>query len=136
MNLLDKLIQQVKDGRIKPKDTLQDWLDTLKEDDLEELERLVTLQEEDPENEETEIIGQLVDVLYSIESGTFSVDDDGVPKTAEIEEAEFFNLLNSFLFMLPFYYWLKQDLIKVSTKLSFQAIKSNDITVTITEYGK
>ena len=136
MNLLDKLIQQVKDGRVKQKDTLQDWLDTLKEDDLEELERLVTLQEEDPENEETEIIGQLVDVLYSIESGTYSVNDDGVPETAEIEEAEFFNLVNSFLFLLPFYYWLKQDLIKVSTKLSFQAIKNNDITVTITEYGK
>lgn len=136
MNLLEKLIQQVKDERIKPKDTLQDWLNTLKEEDLDELERLVTLQEEDPENEETEIIGQLVDALYSIETGTFKINDNGEPEPADIEEEEFFNLVNSFLFMLPFYYWLKQDLIKVSTKLSFQANKTDSITVTLTEYGK
>lgn len=136
MNLLEKLIQQVKDERIKPKDTLQDWLNTLKEEDLDELERLVTLQEEDPENEETEIIGQLVDALYSIETGTFKINDSGEPEPADIEEEEFFNLVNSFLFMLPFYYWLKQDLIKVSTKLSFQANKTDSITVTLTEYGK
>lgn len=136
MKLLENLVQQLKDGALKPKDTLQDWLDTLQEKDLEELERLITLQEDDPENDETEIVAQLVEAVYAIEKGTISVSDAGELELEEIEDEEFFNLLNSFLFLMPFYYWLKQDLVKISTKLSLIANREGKITVTLTEYGK
>ncbi len=135
MNLLEKLVGQFADKVIKPKDTLQDWFDTLKEEEFLELERLIGLQEEDPENEETELLGQLVVTLYSIETNSITLEDSEI-KVAEIEDEEFFKLLNSFLFLLPFYYWVSQDLVKLSTKLSFLATQKNEIVVTLTEYGK
>ncbi len=136
MNLLEKLIKQIADEEIQPKATLQDWLDTLDDDHLEELERLITQQEEDPENEENEVLGQLVAAIYSIETDSIGIDEDGELKLADIEEDEFFNLVNSFFFLMPFYYWLKQDLIKVSDKISLLNNQKNNITVTLTEYGK
>ncbi|MCP4214377.1 MAG: hypothetical protein GY765_06955 [bacterium] len=137
MNLLQKLSGQIADGTIKPKDTLQDWFDTLEDADFEELERLVTMQEDDPESEDedSEIIGQLVAALYSVETSAIEVGESGL-KVADIPEDEFFKLVNSFLFLLPFYYWLKQGLLTTSTKISFLANKENKIAVTLTEYGK
>ena len=136
MKLLENLVQKLKDGGLKPKATMQDWLDTLKENDLEELERLITLQEEDPENDETETVSQLVEAIYAMEKGNVKVSDAGDLEMEDIDDEEFFNLLNSFLFLMPFYYWYKQDLVKISTKLSLIANKEGKITVTLTEYGK
>lgn len=136
MNLLEKLTLQVVDGDIKPGDTVQDWLDTLNEEQLEQLEYLVTIQEEDPENEEVDIIAQLVVALYSIETAEISVSESKQLESVNLEEEDFFKLFNSFLFLLPFYYWLKQGLVKISTKLSLVANMNNEIKLTITEYGK
>lgn len=136
MNLLEKLTGQVVNGDIKPGDTVQDWLDTLNEEQLEELEYLVTLQEEDPENEEVDVIAQLVVALYSVETAEISVSESDQLELVDMEEEEFFKMFNSFLFLLPFYYWLKQGLVKVSTKLSLLANMNNEIKITITEYGR
>ena len=135
MNLLKKLTNQVVSGQIKSGDTMQDWLMTLEDDDLDELERLVTLLEEEPEDEETVALGQVVVALYAIEKGVVDQDKNELV-VPEIPEEEFFKLLNSFLFMLPFFYWQQQELIEVTPKLSLLANQKNEITVRLVEYGK
>ncbi len=135
MSLLKKLTEQVVAGDIKPGDTMQDWLDTLDVPEFEELERLVELLEEEPEDEETVVLGQVVMALYAIEAKTIAMEEDELV-VPDIEEEEFFKLLNSFLFMLPFYYWQEQELVEVTPGLSLLANQSNSITVKLTEYGK
>jgi len=135
MKLLDKLSKQVIDGEIKSGDTMQDWLDTLEVEEFEELERLVALLEEEPEDEETVELGQLVTALYAVEKK--EIEHDGSTLVVpELEEDEFFKLLNSFLFMLPFYYWADQDLMKITPCLSLVVNQKNGITIKLTEYGK
>lgn len=144
MSLLDKLNRQVISGEIKPKSTMQDWLDTLNEEELEQLEELVslqdidpeTLQEDDPESEEVTELALLVGALYALEEGRLSAKPDGELVYDDMEEEEFFHVFNSFIFLLPFYYWLKQDLISVNQKISLIANKSNSIQVTLKEFGK
>jgi hypothetical protein len=135
MNLLKKLTAQFADGEIKSGDCMADWLDTLDDGDLDELERMVTLLEEEPEDEETVVLGQVVVALYAVETGEVTF-DEGQLVVPEMEEEDFFKLLNSFLFMLPFYYWAQQELIEIKPKLSLVANQKNQINVRITEYGK
>lgn len=135
MNLLEKLTQQIAEGKIKPGACMAEWLDTLGDDELDELERLVTLLEEEPEQEDTVLLGEIVVALHTLELADIDVQDQQLV-LPEMEEDEFFKLLNSFLFLLPFYYWAQQELIEITPKLSLVANSKNEISVRITEYGK
>lgn len=134
MSVLKKLKQQIANGDIQAGACMADWLDTLGDDELDELERLVTMLEEEPEQEDTVELEQIVTALYALETGNFTTQDNQL-QFQDLEEEEFFKLLNSFLFLLPFYYWSKQHLIKITPKLSLVANKNNEINVQITEYG-
>jgi hypothetical protein len=135
MSLLKKLTDQIVDGDIKSGDTIGDWLDTLEDDDLDELERLVALLEEEPEDEETVVLGQLVVALYAVETGKIDQENDQLV-VPEIPEDEFFKLLNSFLFLLPFFYWGQQGLVEITPAISLVANQKNEINVKLVEYGK
>ena len=135
MNLLDKLTEQIVNGDIKAGDTMQDWLATLEDENLDELERLVELLEEEPEDDETLVLGQIVTTLYALEKDEIKQEKDELI-VPELEEDVFFKLLNSFLFLLPFFYWQQQDLLEVTPKISLVANQENKITLRITEYGK
>jgi hypothetical protein len=135
MNLLKKLTEQIVAGDIKSGDTMEDWLATLDDDGLDELERLVALLDEEPEDEDTLVLGQVVVALYAVETKKIGQEDDQLV-VPEIPEDEFFKLLNSFLFLLPFFYWQQQELVEITPNLSLLANQKNEITVKLVEYGK
>ncbi len=136
MDLLERFAQAFKRGAIKPKDTFQDWMDSLEDEDFDQLERLITLHEEYPQREEVGVIGQLVTAVYALETGEIELDVAARIRVVEMEEDLFFKMTNSFLFLLTFYYWLKQGLLETNTKLSLLANMENKITITLKEYGK
>jgi len=136
MNLLEKLTEQIVNKEIKSGDTMQDWLATLEDEHLDELERLVELLEEEPEDEDTLVLGQVVMTLYAIEKGLVKEEKDELIIPDIEDEDLFFKLLNSFLFLLPFFYWQQQELIEVTPKLSLVANQENKINIKIVEYGK